>query len=199
MTLNTSESSESKIESFENLKYSIAVNNNNILLNDSCDQDVNFFNVNLENLNTPYLFPEEFNSAYENESSSTYFSILDLNIGSIKKNFENFKSFVNSINFTFSIICFSETWLDETNSTENSLFELPNYMSKHQVRSDQRGSGVFIYVHKTFDFKVRSDLSMNNKDIESISTEINTNKKRNTLVNILYRPPNGQIEPFEIF
>ena len=199
MNVNTSESFESEIESFENLKYSIADNNNNILLDDSCDRDVNFFNVNFENLNTPYLFPEDFNSAYENESSLNYFSILDLNIRSIKKNFENFKMFLNSINFTFSIICFSETWLDETNSTENSLYELPNYISKHQVRSDRRGGGLSIYVHKTFDFRVMSDLSVNNKDIESISVEISSNKKQNILVNILYRPPNGEIEPFEIF
>ena len=85
MNVNTSESSESEIESFENLKYGIA--GNNILLDDSCDPDVNFFNVNFENLNTPYLFPEDFNSAYENESSSNYFSILHLNIRSIKKIF----------------------------------------------------------------------------------------------------------------
>ena len=58
MNVNTSESFESEIESFENLKYSIADNNNNILLDDSCYPDVNFFNVNFENLNTPYLFPE---------------------------------------------------------------------------------------------------------------------------------------------
>ena len=162
MNVNTSKNSESEIESFENLKYSIA-DNNNILLDDSCDPDVNFFNVNFENLNMLYLFHEDFNSAYENESSSNYFSILHLNIRSIKKNFENFKMLLNSISFTFSIICFSETWLDETNSTKNSLYELPNYMSKHQVRSYRRGGGVFIYVHKTFDFKVRSDLSINKR------------------------------------
>ena len=68
MNVNTSESSESEIESFENLKYSIADNNNNILLDDSCDPDVNFFNVNSVNLNTPYLFPEDFSGAYEKES-----------------------------------------------------------------------------------------------------------------------------------
>ena len=67
--------------------------------------------------------------------------------------------FLNSINFRFSIICFSETWLDEINITKNSLYELPNYLSKHQIKSNQRGGGVSIYVHKTFDFKVRSDLS----------------------------------------
>ena len=93
--------------------------------------------------------------------------------------------FLSSINFMFCIICFSETWLDETNSAENSLYEQPNYMSKHNVRSDRRGGGVFIYVHKTFDFKVRSDLSTNNKDSELMFLEINSNKKRNTLLNIL--------------
>ena len=67
MNANISESSESEIESFENLKYSIADNNNNILLDDSCDPDLNVFNVNFENLNTLYLFPDDFNSAYENE------------------------------------------------------------------------------------------------------------------------------------
>ena len=38
-------------------------------------------------------------------------------------------------------------------------------MSEHQVRSDQRGGGVSIYVHNTFHFKGRSDISKNNKDI----------------------------------
>ena len=174
MNVNTSESSESEIESFENLKYIIADTSNNILLDDPCDPDVNFFNVNFENLNTPYSFPEDFNSAYENESSSNCFSILHLNIKSIKK---NFKMFLNSIDFTFSIICFSETWLHETNITKNSLYELPNYMSKNHVRSDRGGGGVSIYVHKMFDFKVRSDLSINNNDTKSISVEISSNKK----------------------
>ena len=50
MNVNTSESSETEIESFENLKYNIVDNNNNNLLDDSCDPDVNFFNVNLGTL-----------------------------------------------------------------------------------------------------------------------------------------------------
>ena len=49
------------------------------------------------------------------------------------------------------------------------------------------------------DFTVKSDLSINNNDIESLSIEILSNKKRNTLIKALYRPPNGQIEPFENF
>ena len=89
MNVNTSESFESEIENSENLKYSTADTNNNILLGNSCDPDVNFFNVNFENVNRPYLFPEDFNSSYENESSSNYFSVLHFNIRSTKKNFES--------------------------------------------------------------------------------------------------------------
>ena len=91
MNVNTSESSESEIESFENLKYSIADNNNNILLDDSCDRDVNFFNVNFENLNTPYLFPEDFNSAFENELSSNYFQSCISTLGALRKTLKTLK------------------------------------------------------------------------------------------------------------
>ena len=91
MNVNTSESFESEIESFENLKYSIADNNNNILLDDSCDRDVNFFNVNFENLNTPYLFPEDFNSAYEKSHHQTTFQSCISILGALGKTFKILK------------------------------------------------------------------------------------------------------------
>ena len=106
---------------------------------------------------------------------------------------------MNSINFTFSVICLSETWWDDLATIQKSLFELPNYKSNHQARGDRKGGGVSIYVHKSLDFKIRPDLSINNVDIESLTIEILSDNKRNTLVNALYRSPNGQIEPFEAF
>ena len=82
---------------------------------------------------------------------------------------------------------------------EKSLYELPNYQSIHQARGDCKGGGVSIYIHKSLDFTVKPDLSINNNDIESLTIEILSNKKRNALINALYRPPDGQIEPFENF
>ena len=41
---------------------------------------------------------------------------------------------------------------------------------------------------------MKPDLSINDNDIESLTTEILSDKNRNTLINVLYRPPNGQIE-----
>ena len=94
------------------------------------------------------------------------------------------------------MISFSETWLDEVG---NSLFELPNYISKHQVRDDRKRGGVSIYIHNSLRFKVLSNLSINAVDIESLSIELSLYNKRSTFVNVLYRPPNGKIEPFETF
>ena len=80
---------------------------------------------------------------------------------------------------------------------EKFLFQLPNYNSTHQARGDHKGGGV--YIHKSLDFTVKPDLSINNNDIESVNIEILSDKKRNILINSLYRPPNSQIESFENF
>ena len=94
------------------------------------------------------------------------------------------------------MLCFSDTWLDDL---DNSTYELPNYISKHQARSDRRGGGVSIYIHNSLKFKERSDLAINNKNIESLTLEILSEKTRNVLVNVLYRPPVGQCAQFENF
>ena len=48
---------------------------------------------------------------------------------------------------------------------------------------------------------LKSDIihSINSKDIESIRVELLYEKRTNTLFNVVYRPPNGKIEPFENF
>ena len=56
-----------------------------------------------------------------------------------------------------------------------------------------------VYIHKNFEFKVRNDLSINSKDIESIDVELLYEKRKNTLFNVVSRPPNGKREPFENF
>ena len=141
------------------MKYNIS-DNTDILLDDSCDQYVNLFNKKFQSLDMPYLMLGEFYNFLEN--SSDQFSVLHLNIRSVKKkkNFENFKLFLNSINFTFSVICLSETWWDNLATIEKSLFELPNYDSTHQARGDCKRGGISIYIQKSLDFTVKSDLSI---------------------------------------
>ena len=42
---------------------------------------------------------------------------------------------------------------------------MPNYISKHQARSNRRGGGVSIYIHNSLKFKERPDLTINKKAI----------------------------------
>ena len=96
---------------FESLKYSPSDNNEVILLDEACDPDSSFYNVNAQKLDTPYIPSEEFPilriSTVQND-----FSILQLNIRSIQKFFENLKLFLCNLNFNFSVMCFwKHSWI----------------------------------------------------------------------------------------
>ena len=106
MNVNSKEKYDTETKNFETLKYNIS-DNTDILLDDSCNPDVNFFNKKFQSLDMLYIMSGEFHNFLHN--SLDQFSILHLNIRSIRKNFENFKLFLNLINFTFSVICLSET------------------------------------------------------------------------------------------
>lgn len=112
---------------------------------------------------------------------------------------ENFKLFLTSINFTFGVICFSEIWLDDLKLSGNASHELPNYTSKLEGRGNCKGGGLSICSSNSLYFKVGLDLTISNNDIESLSAEIVSGKVRHTIANVLCRPLNGQIEPFETF
>ena len=123
-------------KSFESLKHNISDATEDILLDNSCDPDSNYFNREIKNFDTPYVIPEEFHSEFKNHMSDGL-SFLHIDIRSINKNFENFKLFFSSLGFTFRVICFSETRLDETTISNKSLYELPDYTSIHQVRKQK--------------------------------------------------------------
>ena len=105
--------------------------------------------------------------------------------------------FLSNLNFSFSIICFSETWLNDSN-VDNSNYELPNYVSVHQIRNHYKGGGVSVYIHKNFEFKIRNDLSINSKDIESIGVEFISNKHIYKHLNFMHKFINNQIPSVHI-
>ena len=55
------------------------------------------------------------------------FSVLHLNIRSMKKNFENFKEFLKNLNVSFSVICLSKTWCESQDELQNSNDILSGY------------------------------------------------------------------------
>ena len=58
-----------------------------ILLDNSCDQDSNYFNTEIKNFDAPYVIPEEFHSQFKKHMADGL-SFLHINIRSINKNFK---------------------------------------------------------------------------------------------------------------
>ena len=84
--------SESELPDYEILKYEIVDASEEILLNNACDPNLNFFNLKTQNFDTPYILPEEFKKLHDTSCDDS-FSILDLNIRSMKKFLETLKCF----------------------------------------------------------------------------------------------------------
>ena len=123
-------------KSFESLKYNTSDATEDILLDSSCDPDSNYFNTEIKKIDTRYIIPEYFDSQFKNHMSDGL-AFLHINMRSINKIFKKFELILSSLGFTFSVICFSETWLDKTTISNKSLYELPNYTSIHQVRNQK--------------------------------------------------------------
>ena len=77
---------------FESLKYNSSDNNEVISLDEACQPDSNFYNANVQKLDTPYISSEEFPSLRINTEQND-FSIFHLNIRSIKIFFWKFQAF----------------------------------------------------------------------------------------------------------
>ena len=90
------------------------------------------------------MLPEELQHFLCNDEDEKV-SVLHLSIRN-NKHFKNFKIFLSNLNFSFSIICFSETWLNDSNE-DNSNYELQNYVNVHQTRNHYKGGlGFSIYL-----------------------------------------------------
>ena len=83
-------------QNFENQKYDPSKSTVEILLDNSCDADLNFYNINIRNINIPYIIPENVHT-FLNDSPGESFSVLHLNIRSTSKYFENFKKLFSSL------------------------------------------------------------------------------------------------------
>ena len=85
-----------------------------------------------------------------------------------------------------------------TTKLENdSLIQLPGYNVLHQIRKNCRCGGISIFVHQSLSFKKRQNLGINSKAVESLSIEILNKKRKNIILNTIYRPPNGDTETCE--
>ena len=65
----------------------------------------------------------------------------------MKKHFEAFQDFIESLNFSFSAVCLSETWL-QPQKISDSNFQLPGCYSFYLTREKNKGGGLCIFCRK---------------------------------------------------
>ena len=120
---------------------------------------------------------------------------MNFNIRSIVNKFDSFKFFLESFKNAFSVISLTETWLNNQNCED---FNLNNYSLITTNRGERKGGGVGMFISDDINFKLRSDLNINEEGIiESLSIEIITATRKNIIVGTIYRPPNGKFDIFE--
>ena len=106
---------------------------------------------------------------------------------------DDLTGYLKSLNNEFSVKGLSETWL--TDSTKN-CYNM-NYSFINKTRQFKNG-GVGMYISNHLEFKIREDLSIYDEEIfESLFIEIHSQKTKNKIIGIVYRPPNNKYNKFE--
>ena len=174
-------------KSFENDKFNL-FEVDTILTNDNFHPDSNFFNDKINSVKSTYYIYEKFESFSSNLSEN--FSIIHLNIRSLRKSVDKLKDFLNDIKGKFCVFVLSETWIDDDKTDLNSFFHILNYSFIHEKRkTNHKGGGLEIYVHKTLNYKILSNLAKSTENIETFTIEIENKNYKNVLISAVYRPP----------
>lgn len=156
-----------------------------LTLNSGLDPDYNYYNHLVNHVDECNYHQKDSSSKLVKGLDTMNFSMLHLNIRSIVNKYEDLQAYITYLQYTFSVIGLTETWL---NTENNNKYQIPQYKYIGKMRENKQGGGVGLYVNKAYHFKERDDLAINFDDvIESQFIEI-TAKPNNIIVGIIYRP-----------
>lgn len=162
---------------------------------DAIDPDLNF----IPQICSKYYNLNDLNSVlFDHIELTLGFSVLNHNIRSAVSNISDLENYLESIklDFKFSVVGLTETWLTDENST---LYSMHNYRATHLTRKNRRGGGVSFLVHKSLTFKHRNDLSKLTPNIECLFIEVDrthSTPSSSLLMAVIYRPPNSDFISF---
>ena len=158
------------------------------------DPDYNFFlqnNYNRDECN--YYFCDDF-LKIDNSIKQNNFSIINLNINSVPRNFDNFRNqLLQSLDHEFDIISLCETKLDDNLL---GLFKVDNYVN-FNVNNRRNSGGLAMYVKNIYsDAFKRDDLSICNISTESLFVELPMKNSKNILCGVIYHRPGSNKQFF---
>ena len=127
--------------------------------------------------------------------TNVYWSVIHgihSNIRSIPANLTAFVSYMSNINCDFSVIGFSETWL---NSSTIDTYGIDGYSHVVLVRESGKRGGVLLFVCDKMVYYEMSKLTMMCDYIECVFIKINY-LDYNLIVGVVLRPPNSNMVDF---
>ena len=114
----------------------------------------------------------------------------------MSKNSDPFRKILNSLCFTFSATCLSETWCQPHENSSSNL-QIPDNVSLYQTRKNRRGGGICIFLLEFLSYKVRDDLAVNSSALECLCVEVFNKNSKSVVLNLAYRPPNSDPNELE--
>ena len=159
---------------------------------DDIDPDKCFYSELAMKIQKPcnYMLADSFNNKMKHFSHlNANFPAFHLNIRSLPANLSHFLAFMENLEFSFGVIGFTETWLTPDNIT---CYSIDGYSHVGITRQNgRRGGGVSLFISDIFHFSEMHDLSIVNENIECLFVNVIEN---NSIVCVVYRPPNADID-----
>ncbi len=143
-----------------------------------------------------YFSSEKFMTECSPKIKDDTLSIMNFNIRSIPKNLNMYINLLSALKCTnLSFICLTENFLKNHN---RDIYNIPGYSHLNAIRT-KKGGGVSLFVKNGITFKLRSDLTVNNKEYQNLFIEIDKSLlsfSRNIIIGVIYRPPSTSIKAF---
>ena len=147
------------------------------------------------NLNCDYYFEDTFRCKFDKKDESRL-SLFHLNVKSIPKHYDEMELYLKSLEFKFSFIGLTETWLD---IDKEEFYDLNGYTSVNRYRKDRKGGGVSLHILQGIAFALRNDLDYVDSEMETVFIEIDKsifNTGANIVIGVIYRMPNSSVDVF---
>ena len=128
---------------FENLHFNPFYDESFSDAEDERDPDENFFNeVNTQNFECSYLFPNEIESFLSEKENSEIINAIHVNIRSLSKTFNNLLDILRGSNNSFNVLCITETSCTDSTLKNNTNLHFPNFDIISQQRKTNKRGGV---------------------------------------------------------
>jgi len=128
------------------------------------------------------------------DSSNNTFSLLNLNVQSIRNKFPDFECFLSTFSSPFDVICITETWL---HNDEIQFFKLPGYTFVGSQRVS-RGGGVGAYVRGGLVAGSAEEVTVCMSGADAVSFVLGGRALEDSRIQItvVYRQPSTALGPF---